>query len=95
MVGGDQALHGGEEGEEAMAEPTPEGESLSDTVKDVSMPLNLGVSLVVRVPLTYPRLTPAELSGTRYPDVDLSAFSDYERMSRLSECLHMRMEEAV
>ena len=29
----------------------------------------------------------AELSGTRYPDVDLSAFSDYERMTRLSECL--------
>lgn len=49
----------------------------------------------VRVPLTYPPLMLAELNGTRYPDVDLSAFSDYERMARLSECLDAQMEDAV
>ena len=53
------------------------------------------VGPVRRNPLTYPRLTLAELNGTRYPDVDLSAFSNYERMAILSECLDARMEEAV
>ena len=37
----------------------------------------------------------AELNEARCPDVDLSAFTDYERMARLSECLDARMEEAV
>ena len=44
---------------------------------------------------THLYMTLAELNGARYPDVDLSAFSDYERMARLSEWLDARMEEAV
>ena len=51
----------------------------------------------VRNPLTYPDLTPEEVSGEQYPgyDVDLTPFSQYERMSRLCQCLEQRIEIAV
>ena len=51
----------------------------------------------VRNPVTYPDLTPEEVSGEQYPgyDVDLTPFSQYERMSRLCQCLEQRIEIAV
>ena len=42
-----------------------------------------------RNPVTYPGLTREETNGSQYPgvDVDLSQFSDKERMMRLLECI--------
>ena len=49
-----------------------------------------------RTPTTYPGLTREEINGSQYPgvDVDLSQFSDKERMMRLLECIQARMIQA-
>ena len=46
-----------------------------------------------RNPRTCPDLTEDEIDGTRYPGegVDLSQFSDYERMSRLCQCYEAQL----
>ena len=46
-----------------------------------------------RNPATYPGLTREEINGSQYPgvDVDLSQFSDLDRMMRLLECIQARM----
>ena len=46
-----------------------------------------------RVPATYPSLQEDEFSGLQYPGegVDLSRFTDKERMMRLLECIQARM----
>ena len=101
---------GGEE--ETMVEPTPEGESVSEhgserfnAFEPEGEPSERGGRAVpgqavpgraVRNPLTYPDLTPEEVSGEQYPGyVDLTPFSQYERMSRLCQCLEQRIEIAV
>ena len=102
---------GGEE--ESMVGPTTEGESLSEhggerfnVFEPEGEPSERGGRAVpgqavpgraVRNPLTYPDLTPEEVSGEQYPgyNVDLTPFSQYERMSRLCQCLEQRIEIAV
>ena len=91
---------GGEE--ETLAEPTPEGEALSEhgggrfnVFEPEGEPSEHGCG--VRHPLTVPELTDNEVNGVRYPDhgIDLSPFSDYERVCRMCRCLEMRIEMAV
>ena len=101
----------GEAGEEeSMVGPTPEGESVSEhgegrfnAFEPEGEPSERGGGRAVpgrgavRDPLTYPDLTPEEISGEQYPgyDVDLTPFSQYEKMCRLCQCLEQRIEIAV
>ena len=43
----------------------------------------------------YPRLTENEINGSIYPEVNLSSYSEYEKMSRLLECCQLRRQRAV
>ncbi len=82
----------------------PEGESLSEQGEgrfNVFEPEGEPRSLVARTrrgrdPATYPGLTAEEINGSQYPgvDIDLSQFSDKERMMRLLECIQARMIQA-
>ena len=106
---GEEAQRGEDGEEEPMVGPTPEGESVSEhgegrfnAFEPEGEPSERGgeravPGRAVRNPLTYPDLTPEEISGEQYPgyDVDLTSFSQYERMSRLCQCLEQRMEIAV
>ena len=95
-----QRGEGGEE--ETMAEPTPEGEILSEhgggrfnVFEPEGEPSEYGRG--VRYPRTVPELTDDEVNGVRYPDngIDLSPFSEYEKVCRMCTCLEMRIEAAV
>ena len=102
-----EVLHGegqhGEGGEEeTMAEPTPEGENLSEhgggrfnAFEPEGEPSEYGRG--ARHPLTFPELTEDEVSGVRYPGngIDLSSFSEYEKVCRMCKCYEMRIEAAV
>ena len=74
----------------------PEGEP-SELGGERAVPGQAVPGRAVRSPLTYPDLTPEEVSGEQYPgyDVDLTPFSQYERMCRLCQCLERRIEIAV
>ena len=87
---------------EPAVEATPEGESLSEHGEgrfNVFEPEGepSGHGRGVRNPQTYPDLTEEEVSGVQYPGngIDLSPFSEYERMGRLCKCYEMRIEAAV
>ena len=95
-----QRGEGGEE--ETMVEPTPDGENLSEygggrfnAFEPEGEPGDHGRG--VRYPLTFPELTEDELSGVRYPGngIDLSPFSEYERVCRMCKCYEVRIEAAV
>ena len=95
----EQGEFGGES--EPAVEATPEGESLSEQGEgrfNVFEPEGepSGHGRGVRNPQTYPDLT-EEVSGVQYPGngIDLSPFSEYERMGRLCKCYEMRIEAAV
>ena len=74
----------------------PEGEP-SERGGERAVPGQAVPGRAARNPLTYPDLTPEEVSGEQYPgyDVDLTPFSQYERMCRLCQCLEQRIEIAV
>ena len=87
-----------------MGGPTPEGESLSEqgegcynVFEPEGEPGERGREEGGRNPRTYPELTEDEINGTRNPgtDVDLSPFSDYEKMCRLCESYEKRIDATV
>ena len=81
--------------QEAAVEPTPgRDEGRHKNLEPEGEPGERGAA---RVPRTYPDLTEDELNRTNYPGegVDLSPFSDYERMCRLCECYERQIEVAV
>ncbi len=81
--------------QEAAVEPTPgRDEGRHNNLEPEGEPGERGAA---RVPRTYPDLTEDELNRTNYTGegVDLSPFSDYERMCRLCECYERQSEVAV
>ena len=101
---GEEGQRGEDGEEETLVEPTPEGEVLSEhgarrfnVFEPEGEPSEHGRREGVRYPWRIPELTDDEVNGVRYPDdgIDLSPFSEYEKVCRMCRCLEMRIEMAV